>query len=254
MADQSDPEGPPADFRELRPDTRAEHAAVTALNDLVPGYDEKMAGILGDMDREAAADKAMLEGEEELMANRAAPEVAGVDISAIKAADPAFDDQAFLTIARESYQRVREAQSRDNLQFTDAELSPQLLDEFKRVVAGDVQSHRHHLLPGLEITSAAIESATVADTRLTIVVRFHLEAEEVDVDESAAVVAGDYTQRQWDENWTFERDTSVDAAPVDNALTFVPIEAGGWLVAHRGWTVTAVERLGAADPLDPNDL
>jgi len=254
MADKSDAEVPPADFRDLRPDTRAEHAAVTALNDLIPGYDEKMAGILDDMDREAAADKAMLEGEEQLMANRAAPEAAGVDMSAIRAADPTFDDQAFLTIARESYQRVREARSRDKLQFTDAELSPQLLNEFKDVVAGDVESHRHHLLPGLEITSAAIEAATVAATKITIVVRFHLEAAEVEVDESATVVAGDYTQRQWDENWTFERDTSVDAAPVDTALTFVPIEAGGWLVAHRGWMVTAVDRVGVADPLDPNDL
>ena len=164
----------------------------------------------------------MLEKEEELMAERPAAEAPGVDISAIVAADPTFDDQAFLTIARECYERIREARSKNDPQFTDAELSPELESQLKTVIAGDVASHRHHLLPGLEIRSAAIESAAVADKKMTVVVRFHLEAEEADVDEVGKVVAGDYTEREWDENWTFWRDASVDASAVDNAADLRP--------------------------------
>ena len=253
MSDPTNPD-PPAAFDGSHAESRVERVADSVMNTVVPGYDEKVKDILSDMDAESAADKTMLEKEEQLMAERPAAEAAGVDISAIQAADPTFDDQGFLTIARECYERVREARGKDDPQFTDAELSPELERQLKDVIAGDVASHRHHLLPGLEIRTAVIESAVVADTKMTIVVQLHLQAEEVDVDGSNKVVAGDYTQHEWDENWTFWRDTSVDATDLDKALTLVPIDAGGWLVAHRGWIVTAVERVGAPDPLDPTNL
>jgi predicted lipid-binding transport protein (Tim44 family) len=219
------------------------------MNVVVPGYDKKVDTILSDMDAEAAADKKMLATEEALIANRPSAEADGVDISAITAADPTFADQGFLTIARETFDRVREARGVDNPRFADAQLSPQLTTELKQVIQCD-----HHLLPGLEIQSALITSTNVAEGKLTIVVRFHLWSEEIDRDDEGHVVAGDTSAREWDEDWTFWRDPSDDSAAVDQALTDEPIDAGGWMVAHQGWIVTAIDRVGAPDPLDPTNL
>ena len=156
--------------------------------------------------------------------------------------------------SRDSFERIRQARTQDDTEFADAELSPELAEQLRNVVAGDVASHRHHLLPGLEIRSAVIESASVTDGKMIAVVRYHLESEEIDVDENGTVVAGDYREREWDEDWTFWRDPAVDASDIDRALTFVPMGKGGWLFAHRGWLVTHIERLGGPDPLDPTNL
>jgi predicted lipid-binding transport protein (Tim44 family) len=172
----------------------------------------------------------------------------------VKAADPDFDDQDFLTIVRETFERVRHARSQDDLERTDAALSPELEAQLKTVVAGDLASHRHHLLPGLEIRSAQIQSTEVVDGKIQIAVGLHLRSEEVDLDDAGKVVAGDYTDRDWDEVWTFVRDPRIDTRAFDAALVDIPLDKGGWLFAHKGWIVTSITRLGAADPLDPSNL
>ena len=122
------------------------------------------------------------------------------------------------------------------------------------MIAGDVASHRHHLLPGLEIRAAQIQSTAVVDGKIQIVVGLHLRSEEVDLDAAGKVIAGDYTDRDWDEVWTFIRDPGIDSPAFDAALTDVPLDKGGWLIAHKGWIVTSIARVGAADPLDPSNL
>jgi predicted lipid-binding transport protein (Tim44 family) len=235
-------------------DGTIDRVAHRVMNTIQPGYDDKVHKIFDDMDAEAAADKIMLDTEERSLAERPPATAPDVDLTAVRTAVPTFDEQAFLTIARECFERVRTARSKDDPQFTDAELSPQLVHDLHDAIAGDVASHRHHLLPGLEIRNAVIVSAGADAAAPTLVVRFHLEASEVDLGANDAVVAGDYTEREWDEDWTFTRDPSVDSPQVDSALTFVPLDAGGWLIAHEGWIVTAINRVGAPDPLDPSNL
>ena len=255
MSEPTEPPPLPGSSEGLSPPhTKTEGIADAVMNVVVPGFDKKMNRILQDMDEEAVADKRMLETEDRLLAERPSAEDAGVDISELQAADPTFNDQDFLAVARDCFERIREARSRDNPQFVDAELSPQLAQELKDIIAGDVASHRHHLLPGLEIRSALIEQTWVTDGNLGIVVRFHLQAEEVDVDLNGHVLAGDYTERSWEENWTFSRDPAIDPPDLDNAMSFVPLEQGGWLFAHKGWIVVSIERVGAPDPLDPTNL
>ncbi|MGA3219017.1 MAG: hypothetical protein ABSE77_08065 [Acidimicrobiales bacterium] len=70
---------------------------------VVPGFDRKVRRILDDIDAEAAATEKLYDTEQALMDNRPAAEGPGVDISAIKALDPSFDDQQFLSLARESF-------------------------------------------------------------------------------------------------------------------------------------------------------
>lgn len=114
------------------------------------------------------------------MDNRPSAEAPGVDVSAVKALDPSFDDQEFLTIARESFYSVREARGSDKPSLADAEFSAELMAQLRDVVQGDVASHRHHLLPGLEVRSAVIGSVDVTGGKFTLVVRFHLSSEELD--------------------------------------------------------------------------
>jgi predicted lipid-binding transport protein (Tim44 family) len=217
-------------------------------------YYKKVSDVLGAIDAEAAATQRMYDTEQALMDNRPTAEAAGVDISPIKALDPTFNDQDFLTIARESFYSIREARSSDNPSLADAEFSSDLMAKLRDVVQGDVASHRHHLLPGLEVRSALIASVDVTDGKFTVVVRFHLSSEEVDRSGSGAVLAGDFTEREWDENWSFWRDPTSDATSVDSEHTISVVNPKGWLFAHQGWVVTSIERVGAPDPLDPSNL
>src|SRR5271165_2132616 len=55
--------------------------------------------------------------------------------------------------------------------------------EMQDAIAGDVASHRHHLLPFLWIKDAVITGAQVVDGREQIDVRFSLSAAEEDLDD-----------------------------------------------------------------------
>jgi len=179
------------------------------------------------------------------LANRPTAAADDVDLSAIKALDAAFDGQEFLTIARDCFYHVRQARTTRNPNLDDAILSPQLEKELDDVIAGDVAAHRHHLLPGLEIRTIVITSAAVTDGTLTLTTRLHLVGEEAERDDSFKLVSGSEQAHEWDEDWTFWRDPSVDSSATDRQRTEMRQSQGGWFIAHKGWMVTAIERAGA---------
>jgi len=178
-------------------------------------------------------------------------EAAGVDLAPIRAVDPQFDDFAFRSIARETFNKVREARSTERTEEAEALLSPTMEAEVRQEVGGDVAAHRHHLLPGLEVDDATIVAAAVAGGREVLDVRLDVAGEEMERDDaSGAVVAGDATVRRWSERWRFERDPSMDSSQTDLQHT-LRFGDDGWLVAHRGWVVTGIERLPAPPPAAP---
>jgi hypothetical protein len=71
-----------------------------------------------------------------------------------------------------------------------------------------------------DIASAEVTAASVADGRERAVVRFGING-------STSVT----------QDWSFERDPSVDATADDEAHE---VADGGWLVAHRGWRLTGI--------------
>jgi predicted lipid-binding transport protein (Tim44 family) len=172
-------------------------------------------------------------------------EAAGVDLAPIRAVDPQFDDFAFRTIARETFNQVREARSTERTEEAEALLSPAMEAEVRQEVSGDVAAHRHHLLPGLEVDDATIVAAAVAGGREVLDVRLDVAGEEMERDDTTgAVVAGDATVRRWSERWRFERDPSMDSSQTDRQH-MLKFGDEGWMVAHRGWVVTQIERLPA---------
>ena len=93
---------------------------------------------------------------------------------------------------------------------------------------------------------ATIVAAAVAGGREVIDVRLDVAGEEMERDDAtAAIVAGDATVRHWSERWRFERDSSMDSSQTDLEHT-LKFGDEGWMVAHRGWVVTQIERLPAS--------
>jgi len=195
--------------------------------------------VVQDIDDLNKTEKAMFDKIDDAYADRAAPTAPGVDTSAVKAADPIFDEAAFIVIVRETFELVRRARTLEHEQFDDGLLSPQLAQEVKQAIAGDVASHRHHLLPGLEIRSAVITSAQVVDGKLNVVARLHLwVGSNAPTD---AVEKGN----EWDEDWTFWRDPTIDGSASDRDHATRREAEGAWMFAHNGWIVTSIQRDGA---------
>jgi predicted lipid-binding transport protein (Tim44 family) len=206
---------------------------------------QELEQLEADMDAASAAEDKVLDTVTSEMANRPTAEAPGVDIGAIIKADPTFNDQDFLTIARDTFYHVREARTADRESLDDALLSPQLEKELDDVIAGDVTAHRHHLLPGLEIRTIVITSAAVTDGKMTITVRLHLSSEEEERDDAGKLTSGSEQIHEWDEDWTFWRDPSIDSSATDKQRTELFERDGGWFIAHKGWIVTSIQRAKA---------
>jgi predicted lipid-binding transport protein (Tim44 family) len=209
--------------------------------DMGPIYGDKDKGLSYDFDELKDAQTRRVDSTDELLASRGPATTGSVDLSAIKAADPSFDDQDFITIARESFYLVRRARTADHEKFDEGLLSPQLAREVKTAIDGDVASHQHHLLPGLEIRTAEIAGGQVTDGKLSVTVRLHLWVGSTNPDPAAVPEKG----TEWDEDWTFWRDPTIDASATDRDHATRRQADGGWMFAHKGWVVTSILRDGA---------
>jgi hypothetical protein len=206
----------------------------------------EMHQIADDLGEEDRRDQQMLTDLDKEYHEQPPAEAAGVDLAAIRAVDPHFDDFTFRTIARETFNKVRDARGSERISEADALLSPAMEDEVRNEVSGDVAAHRHHLLPGLEVDDVTIVAAAVAGGREVLDVRLDVAGEEMERDDATtAIVAGDATVRHWSERWRFERDPSMDSSQTDRDHT-LKFGDEGWMVAHCGWVVTQIERLPAA--------
>jgi len=179
--------------------------------------------------------------------DRTPAELPGVDTSAIRRADPEFDEEAFRAIARETFYKVREARRLQNPPESAELLSPQMQGELQNAISGDVAAHRHHLLPFLTVKDAVIAGTEVVAGREQIDVLFSISAIEEDLDDrSGQVMAGDTSEHSWEERWRFARDPQADTSASDERHEITLDRTGQWMVAHRGWTVTQIERLPAS--------
>ena len=229
-------------------------AAALGRSPLMGHWTEHIATLEGDLDAESTADKAMLDTVQRDMAARPAAAATGVDLAAVKANDPSFDDQQFLASCRETFELVRKARAVRDPRFADSLLSSQLTAELTTAVANDAASNRHHVEPELEIASCAITAASVDSGVPTVAVRFQLTGEELDRDTSMRVVAGTDAETQWDEEWTFARTAAAGCDAVDEDHATRTDAQGGWMLPHRGWVATAIQRVGGADSLDPQNI
>ncbi|MBV8526696.1 MAG: TIM44-like domain-containing protein, partial [Candidatus Dormibacteraeota bacterium] len=205
--DAGESEGPADRVADRLERDRPVAAAAAALgrSPLMGHWTEHIATLESDLDAESAAEKTMLDAVQRDMAARPPAEAAGVDISAVKAADPGFDDRRFLSACRETLELVRKARAVRDPRFADGLLSAPLAAELSSAVTADSASGRHHVEPELEIASCAITGASVENGVPTASVRFHLTGEELHRDTAMRVIAGTTAETAWDEEWTFQR-------------------------------------------------
>jgi predicted lipid-binding transport protein (Tim44 family) len=179
--------------------------------------------------------------------DRTAAELPGVDTGALRQVDQEFDDEAFRAIARETFLKVREARKLQNPAEAAELLSAQMQRELQDAISGDVAAHRHHLLALLTVQDAVIAGAQVTGGQEQVDVIFTISAIEEDVDDrSGQVLAGDTSARSWQERWRFTRDPGGDTSASDERHEISFDRPSQWLVAHRGWIVTHIERLQAS--------
>jgi hypothetical protein len=211
-------------------------------NLLIPGFDHKLDAVLTDLDSEAAADQAMLAQ----FAERPDAEAPGVSVKALGDADKTFDDHEVVSVARDCFLILQKARLDEQADRGEAELSPDLEGELRAATARDVEAHRHHLLPSLEIDDARIVEALLVDRKEVVTVRLSLRGEQLVRDDATEeVVQGSTDVIAWQEDWTLTRDPRVsDTRAQDEKLTL----SGQWFVAHRGWVVTKIERLTESVP------
>src|SRR5215469_13074010 len=203
--------------------------------------------VAADEERLIDLEQQQVEGTVAGLMDRTAATLPGVDTSAIQQADPEFDVEAFRAIARETFSKVREARKLQNPQESAELLSPEMQREMQDAIAGDVASHRHHLLPFLWIKDAVIAGAQVVNGRDEIDVRFSLSAAEEDVDDrTGQVVGGDSAEHSWDEVWRFTRTAGADTSASDERHEITFDDPDRWMVAHRGWTVASITKLSAS--------
>jgi hypothetical protein len=217
-------------------------------NLIVPGFDQKLDAVLSDLDREKAADQAMLEE----FAKLPDAEAPGVSIKELSDADKTFDDHEVVSVARDCCLILQKARVYEQPDLGNAELSPELETELRAAIGRDVASHRHHLLLGLEIADARIEKSVLVDGEEVVTVRLWLRGEQLARDDaSAEIVEGSTDDIAWQEDWTLTRDPrSSDTHAEDEMLTL----SGQWFVAHKGWVVTKIDRLTDSRPGPPSLL
>jgi predicted lipid-binding transport protein (Tim44 family) len=167
----------------------------------------------------------------------------GVDLAAIKQADPQFDVENFRTIARDTFYIVKDARRRQDLDDLAPLLSDKMQGEMAAVINGDVAAHRHHIMPFLTVTEAQIASAAMTDGKERIDVILSLSSAESDIDDETKQVIGDNVEHNWQERWCFQRDPSVDTSATDMEHLLAD-GADEWFVAHRGWIVIDIQRIG----------
>ena len=229
----------------------AVRGAAPAAEHLVPfggSMVNKMHGVAVEMGREEQAENRLIDGFDHAIHEQPSALGAGVDLAPITAAEPDFDAFNFRTLARETFLKIREARGCQRRHAGDGLLSPSMEQEVNNVIDGDVAAHRHHILAQLEVLDATIASASFADGREKIGMRFLFGAEEIERDAATeAIVADDHIVHQWAELWQFERNPALhpEATDEQHIMSFGPDR---WLFAHRGWVVTDIKRLEGAAP------
>ena len=190
-----------------------------------------------------ALDERRVDAFEDMLEDRPAPAAAGVDLSPVSDAVPGFDGLQFLAVARETYGIMREAWEHHDASIAADLMGVQVAADLAEAIVDDRASHRIHLLPGVEIHEAQITSADVDGAVVRVVTRLDLISREYYANPDGSVRSGDTQYHCWREDWTFEKDTSVDESVEDRVHALLPEARGGWDFAHQGWNVTAIERV-----------
>jgi len=138
----------------------------------------------------------------------AAPTVAD-GIAGLRAADPGFELNAFLTRVKTGFMALQDAWCRQNLEAGRAFLSPGAYFAWRAQLETMAAEGRRNVMEGLAVRS--IVPIRVVHGRVfdDLTVRIAAASADYEVDNTGRVVFGDRSVRPFEEEWTFQRSVGV---------------------------------------------
>jgi predicted lipid-binding transport protein (Tim44 family) len=149
------------------------------------------------------------------------PAASSVKLDQLTETDPGFSDREFLAIARESFVLVNEAKLRGLPKVASNLLVPELESDLPPAPTP---------MPHLDLDGAEISGFKIDDGQAKLWVRFNVLGFDLQ--------AKDAPPTRWAEVWTFSRPASTTTAP-DDVASLHP----GWMVSHKGWRVSEINKL-----------
>ena len=145
----------------------------------------------------------------------------GGGVDAIKAHDPNFDQVAFLASTEKSFFLVQKAWTEQKPEFSRQVMADGVWQQHKTQIEDLRAKGKRNQLDDLAINSARITSAGSSGSKDTITVRFdaHCRDFDVDLETGKSSRRTDKDDRDWAENWTFQRaSTATTKGPGEGTL------------------------------------
>jgi predicted lipid-binding transport protein (Tim44 family) len=131
-------------------------------------------------------------------------------LAAIKAHDPAFNEERFLQQVQKSFFVVEEAWSDRKPGVSRQVMAEGLWQQHRVQIEQYVEGHKRNVLEDLAVGDMAIVGAHSDQTFDTITVRIFAACADYDVDDnSGKVVRGNKHVDQWQEDWSFQRSSTA---------------------------------------------
>lgn len=126
--------------------------------------------------------------------------------TALREADPEFDERQFLDGARVAYEMIVEAFAAGDLKSIRRFLSPSVYEAFKAAVSAREEGGRTSELKFVGIDAASIASSEVSENQMIAVTDFSSNQVRVTYDRAGEVVDGDANRIDLvKDRWTFAR-------------------------------------------------
>jgi predicted lipid-binding transport protein (Tim44 family) len=179
-------------------------------------------------------------------------------IAAIKAHDPAFDENVFLGQVQRLFFAVLEGWTTQRPPLSQGVMASLIWQEQKAQIAAYREAGWKNMLDQLTFISAVVAGALSQDFD-TLTVRINASSADYDIDAGARVIRGDTKPWEWTEDWIFQRPSTVSTsqpgtitsmmcpncgAPVNVDITSICPFCDAAVISGRfGWLLTRIDRV-----------
>jgi predicted lipid-binding transport protein (Tim44 family) len=183
--------------------------------------------------------------------------IAGV--IAIRAHDPAFDENVFLAQVQRLFFAVLEAWTAVTPALSQGVMASLIWEEQKAQIATYANKGWRNVLGRLTFTSAVVAGALSDSGFDTVTVRVNANSADYDVDAGGAVIRGDAHPWDWTEDWIFQRPSTAETgrpgtttsqacpncgASVNVDITSICPYCDAAVISGKfGWLLTRIDRV-----------
>lgn len=130
-------------------------------------------------------------------------------IANLRAADPAFDLNAFRNRVRTAFMTLQDAWCRQDLEAGRVFLSPGAYFAWRAQLETLAAEGRRNVMENLQVTDVSLSRVVHGRVFDDLTVRVSAESADYEVDKQGRIVFGDRSVRPFTEEWTFQRSVGV---------------------------------------------